>query len=291
MKWVAEIVGDMSEKTVAVDGKTIRSTEHQKHRETPIHIATAYLSELGISLGQRAVEGKTNEIVAVRELLEELDIAGCFVVADALNCQTKTAEIIDEKGGKYILPVKENQKNLHHDIEDFVQDENLQKAMQKSTKQEKNHGRITSRTSFVSNDVSWLPDRQKWAGLTSFGAILTEVEQDGKSSKEWHYYISNAAISADELLTHARLEWGVESMHWLLDVHFDEDRCKVLNENTQQNLNIIRKIVLNALKIHKKNNNLKQPLTMIMADNLFDPQNLLAFFSTSFFQLLLHFCD
>jgi len=277
MSWASTMVNRTAEDlTLSLDGKTVKSTAKMKKYERPLHIASAYVSELGLVIGSQAVEGKTNEIKAVQELLTLLDIKGCVIVADALNCQKKTAEIIDRKGGTYLLRLKKNQRGFFYDVHDFMTDENSQKTMEKVTKTEKNRDRIETRTAFVSHDVDWLVDGKKWANLRCLGAIHTQVEKDGKKSEEWHFYISNKALSAEKLLKHVRLEWGIESMHWLLDVHFREDNCRVLKANTQLNLNILRKTVLNLIKRYKAENEIKQPLSGIMEDCLFDNKNLLS---------------
>lgn len=183
-----------------------------------------------------------SEPEAFRELVKILNISGTIVVADALHCKTKSAEAVIEEGGDYLFVVKDNTPTLKEDIALFVQNE----SMEKQTKTERNGGRIEKRTAYVSQYIDWLEGKDKWAGLQTIGAIHTEIKKDEKTSSEWHYYISSAKLSADELLKHARLEWAVESMHWLLDVHFAEDKTMVWDMNVQQNLNIMRKIRLSS---------------------------------------------
>ena len=110
--------------------------------------------------------------------------------------------------------------------------------------------------------------RKKWKGLCCIGAIRKEVEVDGKRTEEWHYYISSRKLSAEELLHHARMEWAVESMHWLLDVHYGEDYCQIANKTAQQNLNALRKFALSLIKRYKAQTNSKRPLSQIMLDCL-----------------------
>lgn len=139
-----------------------------------------------------------------------------MVVADALNCQKETAEIIIEKEANYLLCVKDNHPNLKKDIEDFVQDEMIQNTMESISKTEKNYGRIEIRTAYVSSEIEWLEQKQEWKNFCCIVAIHTEFESKKGKSNEWHYYISSRPLTADELLHHARMEWAVESMHWLL---------------------------------------------------------------------------
>jgi len=137
---------------------------------------------------------------------------------------------------------------------------------------EQNRGRIERRTSFVCHDTHWL---KEWTGLSCIGAIHTQFTYKGKTTSEWHYYISSRKLSAKKLLAHARMEWSVESMHWLLDVHFREDFCRVEDENTQQVLNAIRKIALNNVKRYKQKSKPKLPLSKIMFECLLDCHKLI----------------
>lgn len=271
VNWVNSFIPEKSEQlTISLDGKTIRSTNKISNIENPLHIISAQLCELGLTLAQRGTDNKNNEIEAVRELLKELNIKGSIVVADALNCQKETAEIIVDGGADYLLCVKNNHPRLKCDIESHIQDEELQKSMQTAIKEEKNHGRITKRKAFITQDIEWLNQKSEWKNLVSVGAIYTEVKEKNRTSEEWHYYISSAKLTAEELLHHARMEWSVESMHWLLDVHFDEDWCRVENKNVQENLNIFRKAAINIIKKYKSETGSKKPISNIMLSCLID---------------------
>lgn len=277
MNWAERMLPeDRRGVSVALDGKTIRSTGKMDRYDSPLHIVSAQLCELGITLASKSVEGKSNEIPAVQELLKELDINGCIIVADALNCQKKTAKAVIDGKGDYLLSVKGNQESLETDIADYVQDPALQKGMDKTVQKEKNRGRFEKRTAFVTDDIMWLPDRRTWPGLRCIGAIHTEFEEKGKKTSEWHYYISSRRLTALELLHHARMEWAVESMHWLLDIHFAEDFCRVEDKNIQQNLNILHKFALSIIKTFKIQTSSKRPISHIMFDCLLDPSSLMA---------------
>ena len=272
MKWaVSMLPEDRRGISVSLDGKTIRSTGKMERYDNPLHIVSAQLCELGITFGSKSVEGKSNEIPAVQELLRELDISGCMIVADALNCQKKTAKAVVSGKGDYLLSVKSNQETLKTDIADYVQDPDLQKTMDKIIQKEKNRGRIETRTAFATDDIAWLPGRQAWPGLCCIGAIHTEFEEKGRKTSEWHYYISSRKLTALELLHHARMEWAVESMHWLLDIHFSEDSCRIVNRTIQQNLNMLRKFALSLIKQFKASSNSKRPISQIMFNCLPDP--------------------
>lgn len=274
IRWMQYVLGEPSGKTIAIDGKTICSTDKLTPEGNPLHIASAIISENNLIIGQLPCKTKISEPEAFRELIKMLDISGAIVVADALHCKKKSAETVVEEGGDYLFSVKDNEPNLKADIELFIQNEGLEKFSQT----EKNGGRIEKRTAFVSHDIEWLDGHKKWANLHTIGAIHTEFEKNGKKTSEWHYYISSAQLSAENLLKHARLEWVVESMHWLLDVHFAEDKTRVWDMNVQQTLNIMRKIALNLAREYKQNIKPKSSISGILKDNLFDLDNLSALF-------------
>ena len=269
IKWVSSVVA-IAGKTVAIDGKTICSTEKMAGLEKPIHIVSAYISELGITLGQNAAEGKGKEIPAFRDLIDMLELSGALVVADALNCTKETCKKIIEADADYLLCMKRNNARLCEEIKSVIHDEEIQETLEKSKTAEKHGNRIEHRTAYVSHDIEQLKNARNWAGLACIGAIRRQVEINGVTSDEWSYYISSRKLSAEDFLKNVRLEWGVESMHWLLDVHFDEDHTRAFNGNTQKNLNIIRKIALNLIADFKKLTDSKKPISGIMRSCVFD---------------------
>ena len=238
--------------TISFDGKTIRSTGKMSGYASPLHIINAHLANLGITIGQQTVVDKSNEIPAMRDLLGLLEVEGCMIVADALHCQKETAKVIvEDSKADYLLSVKDNQKSLREDIEGYVQDASLRGTMDYYTTCEKNSGRVERREAYATWDIDWLYGKEDWAHLTCIGAIHTQFTSKKGTTDEWHYYLSSRRLTAKKLLEHARLEWSVESMHWLLDVHFREDFCRVEDKNIQQNLNMIRKIALNTIRSYK----------------------------------------
>ena len=277
MKWAQSFLPEgMRGLTLSFDGKTIRSTGKMTKYENPLHIVSAHIAELGITIGQQRVDDKSNEIPAIRELIEMLNIEGCMVVADALHCQKDTAKAVVKAKADYLLSVKDNQLTLKQNIEDYIQDAAIQKTMDTASTLEKNSGRIERRTAFTTGNIDWLDSKEDWAGIACIGAVNTRFSTPKGETDEWHYYISSQALSAQELLKHARLEWSIESMHWLLDVHFDEDFCRVEDENVQLILNMIRKIVLNSVKTYKEKTKSKLPLSKIMFGCLLNCDDLLA---------------
>lgn len=268
--WMRGVVQNVEGKTIAIDGKTVCSTDKLSTDGNALHIASAIVSEYGLIIGTRACETKTGEITAFRELVDLLDVTGAVVVADALHCTRKSAEAVVDAKADYLFSVKDNTPHLKENIELYVHTE----PMESFTTIEKNGGRIETRTAYASHEIGWLDGKDTWKGLSCIGAIHTEFEKNGKTSSEWHYYISSAPLTAESLLRHARLEWGVESMHWLLDVHFNEDKTKVWDMNIQKTLNLTRKIALNLAKIFKNRTYSKLPISKILKRNLFDILNL-----------------
>ena len=277
--WTAKLLPEfLNDLTIVFDGKTICSTGKMGEYDKPLHILSAYLAEAGLTLSQKTVDEKSNEIPAMRELLKLINVRGCMVTADALHCQRETAETIINCGGDYLLNVKDNQETLKTDIEEYVKDEILRAEMESKTTCEKNGGRIETRTAFVSLDISWMEEHlPKWLGLSCFGAINRRFTVKGQTSDEWHYYISSRKLTSEDLLRYARNEWSIESMHWLLDVHFCEDSSRLRDSNSNQSMNIIRKMALNFLRDYKNNTGIKLPFSRMMFACLLDCNELLKF--------------
>jgi predicted transposase YbfD/YdcC len=267
IKWVQDILpGNLEGKTVAIDGKTICSTDKLTGDGSVLHIASALVSDYGLVIGSHECGTKTGEITAFRELINMLEITGSVVVADALHCNQKSAEAVVDAGADYLFVIKDNVPKIKADIELYIREE----PVEKHTTVEKNGGRIEKRTAYASHDIEWLDGHENFKNLSCIGAIHRQFEKDGKTSNEWHYYISSKPLSAKELLVHARMEWGVEAMHWLLDVHFSEDKTRVWNMGLQKTLNIMRKTVLNLVRLYKSKKCPKSPLVGILRRNLFD---------------------
>lgn len=266
--WVESVVQNGDElRTITIDGKTICSTEKRVTEGQGVHILSAVISESKLILGSMPCETKISEPQVFCELIKVLNISGAIIVADALHCQKKSAEAVVEEDGDYIFTVKDNNPLLKENIELYVQNEELDSFSQT----EKNGGRIEKRTAYTTTKIDWLPNKDQWANLTTIGAIHTEFIKDDKTGSEWHYYISSREL---KLLHHARLEWTVESMHWLLDVHFQEDKTKVWSTNVQMNLNIMRKIALNLARLYKNRYEPRATISGILKRNLFDLNNL-----------------
>ena len=274
IEWVEEILkNDNKDRTIAIDGKTICSTSQRSEDGQPLHILSAAVSESKLILGSQPCKTKISEPEVFRELIGILDVSGAIVAADALHCQKKSAKKVIEENGDYLFVVKDNEPRLREDIELYIQNEELEQFTQK----ELNGGRIEKSTAYTATAIDWLNGKEKWESLSMIGAIHTEFTKGEKTSSEWHYYISSHKLTPKELPRHARLEWAIESVHWLLNVHFLEDKTKVWDMNVQQNLNIMRKIALNLAREYKNRFEPKKAISGILKRNLFDVNNLAKF--------------
>lgn len=251
-QWIADLVG-VVEGVVAFDGKTVRGSKDGPN--TALHMVSAYATELGVSLGQEGTAGKGNELAAIKALLDTLVLKGCIVTLDALGCQTDVAEKIIARGGDYVLAVKDNQKNLSQAIVEFfdtAQAHDFRHVdVQKGVWTEKDHGRLETRRAALVADVSWMdkPMREDWKKLGAVGMVESEQQIKGKLSVERRYFIVSTGIKTVEQFAHAvRAHWGVEAMHWVLDVTFREDDCRVRKGHSARNLSAIRKFALSALR-------------------------------------------
>lgn len=243
---------------IMIDGKAIKSTDAIKTIEKMMNIVTAY-TDTGVSLLQKTVENKTNEIPAVKELIEMLDVKGIVVTADAMHCQKETAQTIVNNGGDYVLQLKANQKSFYEDVYAMFDDKYIDEADKECEyeiykTQEKSHGRIKTRTCYVLNEIAFFTDYlATWKGLKKIFAVVREIEKEGITTKETSCYLSSKNTTAEKLLSYTRKHWEIESMHHILDVTYDEDRCKILSQRAQENLNIFRKMGISIHKNYLKN--------------------------------------
>jgi predicted transposase YbfD/YdcC len=253
--------------TVSIDGKTVCGTDKLTKDGSILNVISAYASELKLVIGSHECNSKPGERAAFRELLNLIDIKDTIVVADALHCNQPSVKAIINAEADYLLVVKANSRSLHSNIETYFAET---QALSAATT-EINGGRHEVRTAFVCTDIEWLPGKEKWLNISCVGAIRREFTKNDETTRYTHYYISSAPLTPEKLLHHARMEWGIESMHWLLDVHYNEDKTRVRDMNVQKILNIIRKSALNMIRTYRDaNHNHRTPLTSVMKNNLFD---------------------
>jgi predicted transposase YbfD/YdcC len=237
---------------IAIDGKTVKGSKDSFHQKKPIHLINAWACTNGLALGQSAVDCKTNEIKAIPELLNLLEIEGSIITIDAMGTQTEIAEQIIGNGADYILALKSNQKYLKENVETIF---NVQLPNSEHTTIEKAHGRIETRQCEVINDLKFLDESQlKWKELTSIVKLTSTREIKNTKTTETRWYISSLDVSAQLMNQYIRDHWQVEnSLHWTLDVTFREDYQRKRNANAAQNFATIQKIALNMIKSDKVN--------------------------------------
>jgi predicted transposase YbfD/YdcC len=217
-------------------------------------MVSAFATDLGIVLGQEKVSGKSNEITAIPELLNALYLKGFLVSIDAMGCQKKIASQITDQGGDYLLAVKGNQPTLLEAIETAFIDQHQSEGVDRQHAVQKGHGRIVSQIASVlpAQEIVPLVD---WPQCKTIGRIdsLRKVG-DKESGLERRYYISSRVLTAEQLATAARAHWGVENrLHWILDVSFSEDGSTIRKDNAPQNLSLLKKIVLNMIRLDTTN--------------------------------------
>ena len=241
----------VSGEQIALDGKTICATATEMTRQEKLHIVTMYMVENGVILGQKAVPEKTNEIPVVRELLEMFALAGKVVTADAMHCNRETIEKIVQCGGDYVLALKGNQEIAQDEIGAYLEDCIADPLIEVETAStvEKNRNRIETRVCYKAPSLSWFESIHEWCELKSAYAIKrSTLGQDGKRTVETAYFISSLDTSPSRILRIVRNHWKIESLHWMLDVDYGEDDCRLLSASGHQILNILRK---NAIAFHQ----------------------------------------
>ena len=251
--WSQSLRRAIGREIVAIDGKTLRRSFDSAHGRTAIHMVNAWATENGLALGQLKTDDKSNEITAVPELLRSLELEGCIVTLDAMGCQKNIAKEICEADADFVLALKGNHETVHEEVQSFLQD-----ARQKDWKKvphdfletvEKGHGRIETRRYWITEKIDWFADRSKWEGLRSM-AMVESIRQIGETTTtQIRFHLASIKADAKELARAVRGHWAIENnLHWVLDVCFGEDQCRVRAGYAAQNLAILRQLALNILK-------------------------------------------
>jgi predicted transposase YbfD/YdcC len=246
---IEDLVVELAGKVVALDGKTMRGSVDRKRGKGALHVVSAWVSELGISLGQICVDEKSNEITAIPELLKTIDVAGATITIDAMGCQKTIADTIIERGADYILAVKENQPTLHASLQAaFEQAPEKGGAGVEHLTETEGHGRTERRRIRVLRNLAWIPGIDAWQGAKSIVEVERTRTSGDKTSFERAYFISSLSVGAKAMGQRIRSHWGIEnSLHWVLDVTFGEDKSRVRSRNGAANLTALRKLSLALL--------------------------------------------
>lgn len=236
----------ISEDIVAFDGKTHRGVS--KEKKSSLHILNAWSSENGLVLGQLAIPEKSNEVIAMPQLIDILDLKGCIVTADAMNCQKAiTAKVIDSEAN-YVFALKENHPLMYAEVQSYM--DNLAREIDAGhITVEKGHGRIETRRYWQTNDIEWFADRGLWKGLKSFCMVESVREIGDKIETSRRYYISSLEMNTVKVAEAIRTHWQIENcLHWRLDVIFNEDQSRSRTKNAAKNLGTLRALCMNLLK-------------------------------------------
>jgi predicted transposase YbfD/YdcC len=254
-RWVAALAQTLDLKHIAIDGKTLRHSGNAAKGWTPLHLVSAWATQCHLSLGQVAVAAKSNEITAIPQLLELLDVQGALVTIDALGCQKEIARKIVAGGGDYVLVVKDNQPHLLEDIVTCVGkalDSNFAgRNYDQFATEDHGHGRHEKRSYLIVTDPEGLRHQETWANLKVIGMCYSERVVNGQRSDEARYFIGSRAMSARQYGEALRGHWGIENnLHWQMDIAFGEDANRVQRRHGAENLALVRRLALSVLKQH-----------------------------------------
>jgi predicted transposase YbfD/YdcC len=254
-RWSQTLHDATKGEVIALDGKTVRHSFDTFSGQPALHMVSAWASENGLALGQVRVDEKSNEITAIPRLLEMIDVKGRIITTDAMGCQKDVARRIFEKKGDYLFCLKGNQESLHDEVRFFFDEcrtgnyEDVEHSYFESV--EKDHGRIETRRCWVVEDdaTQWLERGDEWPGLASIAAIESERKIRGKTTTDTRYFISSLKGKAEKVANAAREHWAIEnSLHYVLDVTFNEDKSRIRKDNAPENLVVLRRIALNMVK-------------------------------------------
>lgn len=250
--WVEAVCQKTNGEIVSIDGKTVRRSGGKDQK--PIHMVSAWANSQQMVLGQMATDEKSNEITAVPELLEMLDIAGCIITADAMSCQKEITQKITEKGADYVLGLKENQPTMRREVQEFFNAAKQEPQNYTSVKSvrttDAGHGRVETRTYYLTTEIEWFESLAEWRNLRAFGMVLSRVVQSDRITEDVRYFITSledVSVFAEAVRKH----WGIEnSLHWCLDMTFREDLSRIRKNHSAENMVVVRHMALNVLKNH-----------------------------------------
>ena len=247
--WVKDTFELQGDQFLHIDGKSNRRSGDTESGKKMLHTVSVFSGKNHLSLAQFKVDEKSNEITAIEPVLEYVDVEDKVITIDAMGCQKSIAQTISEKGGYYILAVKDNQKSLHDEIQSAFKSTPIADS---HTTVEKDHGRMEERSCSVITDLRFVDESINWTALCCIICIVSKRTIRNKTSIETRYFISNLKQTAPFLLSAVRSHWGIENcLHWVLDMLFHEDYCRKRKDNAAENFNLIRKTALNVLRSYK----------------------------------------
>jgi predicted transposase YbfD/YdcC len=251
--WLRSLHLSLKEQGVAIDGKTLRGSFDAASGKSALHVVSAWASGLRLSLGEVAVDGKSNEITAVPKLLELLELTGAVVTLDAMHCQKDTLAAIRAKGADYLVPVKDNQPKLYGLLlEAFLAygEENFQaREVKQHRTVERNRGRDEERLVYAAPPPPALQGHAEWLDVQSIVMVYRATTRNGKLTEETSYYLSSLPPKVKKIARYIRGHWGIENtLHWTLDVIFSEDRSRIRTGHGPEIASLFRKLALLVLQ-------------------------------------------
>jgi predicted transposase YbfD/YdcC len=263
--WVAELWPGHHD-LIAIDGKTSRRTHDRRNSLKALHTLSAYATSARLVLAQLSVPEKTNEITAIPDVLDELaqagQLEGALVTIDAMGCQVEIADKIVAHKADYLLALKGNQPNLEAEVKDYFDTAPAAELAVKTTV-EKGHGRIETRIATVSGNVDWIASERSYPGKPGFTTIKTLIkvhsrtEHHDRCSFDTRYFISSAPPNIERMANAVRAHWGIESMHWLLDVAFGDDQSRYRTGHGAKNMAVVRRFALGLVRANKRKGSVK----------------------------------
>jgi len=271
LSWTQSVRAAIPGEIVALDGKALRRAIDSG--AGPRCIVSAWAEDNGLVLGQLEVDGKSNEITAVPQLLRALELSGCIVTLDAMGCQKKIAREIKEADAEYVLALKGNQSVVHQEVTTFLDETLAEKKKARPASApvpkaaatlaefetvEKEHGRLETRRYYLSDRLEWFEGASEWEGLRTVGMVEATREIKGQTSVERRYYLSSLPLDVKNFARAVRGHWGIENkLHWVMDVVFGEDQSRARAGYAAQNLATLRRLALNLLKRERKKRSLR----------------------------------
>jgi predicted transposase YbfD/YdcC len=238
---------------VSIDGKTLRHSFDHAASKAAMHLVSAWAHANRLVLGQLKVDDKSNEITAIPKLLRLLDLQGAIVTMDAMGCQKEIARAITAQGADDVLALKENHQTLYDDVKLFLDDAKATAFSgidhERIETVDGDHGRIETRTYWVTSAIDWLGAKASWANLQSIGLVESRRETGAEVSIDTRLFITSLPCDGVRFAQAVRHHWGIEnSLHWVLDVSFDEDACRIRKDQGAQSFSVLRHIALNLLR-------------------------------------------
>lgn len=254
LRWVEAVQAATGGKLVAIDGKTLRHSFDTAAGRSALHLVSAWAGQNHLALGQRAVDGKSNEITAIPELLALLDLTGAVVTLDAMGCQKEIVSAIRDRGADYVVTVKGNQGTLYDDLSDYfigcLDSDFAAVPYRYQRRVERGHGRHEARHYYVTEVPEALRTRDQWRDLRSVGMVYAERQVgQGEVGGETRLFISSLRPEVKAFARAVRGHWGIENgLHWVLDVAFGEDRSRVRKDHGPENLAWLRRVAVSLLR-------------------------------------------